>query len=348
MILILLAILSGPSAFAESDGSSVGGGGTGGGGTTCNGQFLDNMLRKGRFDVSKDEAFAKVARPTLDRVRACLPFFADDLEMILSKPWFRVDCKMKKSTADQVYYAVEQLAYQDRNGVFLDDNLLKRLDGGDGALQNRGEMILHELVQGLRIEKALRNNGDFEVEETAVGILSGMLVENSFTSCEEMQHFVRKYLRTSYPTRAQLGSWKSQLDVSDVSGWLITQCKNGSIKPSTLNGNSIQYYFVRLVPWMNGTGAWGDNRILKVPNDEGKMIEDAQLRLWARLFLEDDHQGFYVLPPELRSGARLCEQVLDPTFSSSNVLGTSLTMPKSDRKIEGNSGLPTDAPIPAK
>jgi hypothetical protein len=63
-----------------------------------------------------------------------------------------VDCRLKVPGDGTSHYAAEQMAYQDRVGIFLDDNVLKAADE-----ENRGDMIFHELVQGIRIQRQLLN-----------------------------------------------------------------------------------------------------------------------------------------------------------------------------------------------
>jgi hypothetical protein len=308
--LLVAALFSAPCAHA---GTSIGGGGT-----SCGGKFLDNMFRTGKYKPKEDPAYAQIVQPAVDRIRKCLPFFADDLEMALSKPWYQVDCKLKVETGNTSYYSAEQMAYQDRVGIFLDQNLLRPKDEDEKqGIENRGAMILHEMIQGVRIQKLLLNlPNEPDVEDSVAGVLNDKLLGNEYHSCSAMQDGVRKYLLTAYATQPQLDKW-GVITLEKKKAEARDSCVHG-FAPDLLGGNyAPQRFFDRLNgPTDPFLSTWGCH-YLHVPLDDKALKYDAEIRIKAKIQVRHDGEGFYTSPVALKSTFQVCDE-LGTTFMGDN------------------------------
>ncbi|MGZ3649867.1 MAG: hypothetical protein ACXVB9_01755 [Bdellovibrionota bacterium] len=311
--LILFTFLALSPCFALA-GTSIGGGGT-----SCGGQFLDNMYRKGKYKPKDDPAFEQVVKPAIDRIRKCLPFFADDLEMVLSKPWYKVDCRLKVANEGTSHYAAEQMAYQDRVGIFLDENLIKDADD-----ENRGDMILHELIQGIRIERNMMNlPGEPEVEDSAVGVLNDKLLEDDYTTCPGMQEGVRKFLLTTYATQPQLDKWGVK-SLEKKKNEVRTACTAG-YAPDLLNASwSPLKHFQDLHAGDPYIGWYSGSHFLHVANDEKSLKQDAEVRIKAKIHVLYDGEGFYTIPLTLKSVYQLCDELGTP-FAVPNAASSTMS-----------------------
>lgn len=311
---LLFAVLD-----ARADGTSIGGGGT-----SCGGRFLDNMFRTGKYLPKEDPAYKKVVEPALFHIRECLPFFADDLEMALSKPWYKVKCPLSQEHDGASHYSTDQLAYQDRVATFIDDTLLSQASDED-----RGTMILHEMIQGVRIQKLLLNMpGEPNVEVSAVGVLNDKLLENPQQTCGEMQENVRKYLLTAYATQKQIDRFglptlaKKRAEVRD-------SCSRG-LAPDLLGGNyAPQRFFDKLGPSPGDVfmQTWGCH-YLHVPLDEKYLKYDAQIRIKAKIHVRHSGEGFYTDPVALKSTAQVCDELGVPLMVQNPAACMSCPAPK--------------------
>lgn len=326
-LILMIALLSPGLALA---GTSSGGGG---GGTSCGGRFLDNMIRQGKYQPKEDPAYKKYVQPQIDRIRKCLPFLADDLEMAISKPWYKVDCKLKVQFESTSYYAAEQLAYQDRLGVFLDSNILAKTDE-----ENRGDLILHEAIQGIRIQRQLTSHaGEQEMEDSAVGILNEKLQSKEYKTCEDMREGVRKHLLNAYSTAPELKKWGVSLEKVKESA--RAACRGGhQLQLIQGQGYTPWRHFEKLRgPEDDFLKSW-NMHFLHVPLAEEQMKYDAELRYKAKLQVRYDGQGFYHTPLSYRSKQEVCDAVgapeMMPSPDNGLMKGYNNVVPAPRRKAE--------------
>jgi hypothetical protein len=294
-------------AFAD-DGNS-----TGGGANSFGGKFFDSVLAKSHFYPKKDPNFETMVKPTLEYVREKLPFLADDLESMLSKDWYLVDRKIIVNTSKDIVFDADQMAYQDRHAIYIDKNLFDA-----ASPEDRAQMIMHELVQGIRVAKRERHPEEKdEVGGTSVVLLNNALLERKAKSAMDLQDLAVKYLKTAYATKEQVAAGigsaeafsKEYLEWHGALNENHADAKESCDKNSTPDSNSAD----EGKKLESGLDYFGQKKkdapsILNVPRNDKALKADMEARVRAKLFAHAQ-PGFFADDLRAADAKEICSRL---------------------------------------
>jgi hypothetical protein len=140
-------------SFENAFAGSCSGGECSGGGNTIGNQFHDTYLKNSSFDPEKEKAFALV-ESIIAKIENQVPKLAEELREALEKNWYLVARKipqLEKKDTGIVLEAnnIRQAAFQNANEVYVDKNWYQNPKVKD---EDRAAMILHEMIQSIRIK----------------------------------------------------------------------------------------------------------------------------------------------------------------------------------------------------
>lgn len=300
-------------ALSWAEGTSIGGGAN-----SINGELVDKVISEKKWDPKTDPAFKEYVAPTLAYIRENLPHLADDLELILTKRWVKTDNAIAVNTSKDVALVSDQMAYQDKNVVIVDSGFYDK-----ASPKARANAIFHELFQGLRIEKWLRNEqGKDEVGGVALALLSQQLFEREPKNAKEMQKLVARHLHNTYATTGQLEKFlKNQSGFSNLTAPLgmcakkdsffgpLSRVLEGLVRDDYASNGNEEYFRKGLSPFKGQV-----YRVLNVPEkDQAALDQDmfqrSYLAVTGKLPMV---KGFYNEIPAKRDYTEFCNANLIP------------------------------------
>lgn len=206
LVTVPLLFLSTQLAFAGKEG---------GGGRTVNGQLYDLYLASQSVPTSPEQlsGFDKVVVKILDHVNATVPAFGQELENTIHKAsptrkrWIFVDDDLHCSDQIALKISAEVVACQTTLNVRI-----KRQSFNALPVDTQGEVIVHEMVRGVAMEKEI-------VDDDAIYDLVPVILRQSTAS--ELQAELKRcgygnYSNISGINAAKLQSKKNIQDVYDL------------------------------------------------------------------------------------------------------------------------------------
>lgn len=127
------------------------GGVDGGGGNGVNGKPLESYAVK----LSTLSEYSEDIVPLMKEIRNSFPELNADFQYLVgSRGWYFVPVSLDKIPSFRIgaYFPTDQLAYQTRGSVWLDDILYQKMDRA-----GKVKLLLHELLMGVRILEQLNS-----------------------------------------------------------------------------------------------------------------------------------------------------------------------------------------------